>query len=181
MKGPGTMTIGLGALLLLSACGGAETAVEANATDAAVPVEAPAEAPVAPVTPPVEASATPSAAATGQSLDEFWARFRTAALANDAAGIAALSAPTVMQHGDLDDSPKHRLTPAQVGPVLKKLLDNPNNVDGEGQTQRQLLEATRTVKVDPTWAKDRIRIGDMEFALGRNGWQLDQIYYEDYD
>jgi hypothetical protein len=177
MKGSATMTIGLGAMLLLSACGGGETTVAGNATDVAVPVEAPA----APATPVVAATAAPAVAAQDQSLEGFWTRFRKAALANDAAGIAALSAPVVMQHGDLDDSPKHRLSPAQVAPVLKKLLDNPDNVDDEGRTQRQLLEATRTAKLDPNWAKDRVRVGDMEFVLGTSGWRLDQIYYEEYE
>ncbi|KQM87356.1 hypothetical protein ASE67_06465 [Sphingomonas sp. Leaf23] len=182
MKGPVTMTIGLGTLLLLSACGGGgDTAVEANAAAPAAPVETPAEAPVAPATPMVTATATPAASAQEQSFQAFWTKFRAAALANDAAGLAALSAPVVMQHGDLDDSPKVRLNPAQVGPVLRKLLDNPDNTNGEGQTQRQLVEATTTAKVDPNWAKDRVRIGDMEFALGKNGWRLDQIYYESYD
>ncbi|WP_294321309.1 hypothetical protein [uncultured Sphingomonas sp.] len=182
MKGPVTMTIGLGALLLLSACGGGgDTAVEANGAAAAAPAEAPVEAPVTPATPMAAATATPAAPAQEQAFPAFWTKFRAAALANDAAGIAALSAPVVMQHGDLDDSPKVRLKPAQVGPVLRKLLDNPDNTNGEGQTQRQLVEATTTAKVDPSWSKDRVRIGDMEFALGQNGWRLDQIYYESYD
>lgn len=181
MKGPGTMTIGLGALLLLSACGGGTTAVEANAMDAAAPVEASATAPVTTAAPAIEATATPAAPAAGQSLDAFWTRFRAAALANDAAAIAAMSAPVVMQHGDLDDSPKFRLTPRQVAPVVAKILDKENGTDPEGRTHRQLLQAAASPPKDRSATQDHYRVGDLEFTRGADGWRLTALYYEPYD
>ena len=178
MKGSGTMMIGLGALLLLSACGGDETAVEANATDVAAPVEAPAAAPVAPAAPAIETVATPAAPAADQSLDAFWTKFRAAALANDAAAIAAMSAPVVMQHGDLDDSPKFRLTPKQVAPVVAKILDKETGTDPEGRTHRQLLQAAASPPKDRSATRDDYRVGDLEFTRGANGWRLTALYYE---
>ena len=178
MKGPGTMTIGLGALLLLSACGGGETAVEANATDATAPVTAPAETPAAPAAPVIEATATTAAAVADQSLDAFWTKVRAAALANDTAGIAALSAPTVMQHGELDDSPKQRLTPRQVAPVLAKILAKEDGIDPQGRPQRALLEAAASPPESRSATADSYRFGDMEFTRGSDGWRLTAIYYE---
>ncbi len=174
MKGSATMTMGLGAMLLLAACGGSETTVEANAVD----VAGPAEAPVAPATSVVAATATPVAAAQDQSLDAFWSKFRTAALANDAAGIAALSAPTVIQRGDLDDSPQLRLSPKQVPAVLAKVLAQPDGVDAAERTQRKMLQDTAVPKRDAAVPDDQFRFGNMEFERGAQGWRLVRVYYE---
>lgn len=174
MKGSATMTIGLGAMLLLSACGGGETTVAANATDVAVP----AEAPVAPATPVVAATAAPAVAAQDQSLEAFWTRFRKAALANDAAGIAALSAPSVSQRGELDDGPQARLSPRQVPAVLAKLLEQPDGVDAAERTQRQMLEAMAVPKRDKSFPDNQFRFGNLEFERGAQGWRLVRMYYE---
>ncbi|MEH3040493.1 MAG: hypothetical protein PGN21_10580 [Sphingomonas paucimobilis] len=174
MKGPVTMTMGLGAMLLLSACGGGDAPVEANVADAAAPVEAP----VAPATPVTEATATPAAPAQEQSLQAFWTKFRAAALANDAAAIAAMSAPTVVQRGDLDDSPQRRLSPAQVPAVLAKVLEQPDGVDAADRTQRQVLQATATPERDEAFPDNQFRFGNMEFERGAQGWRLVRFYYE---
>lgn len=171
MKGSATMTIGLGAMLLLSACGGGETTVAANATDVAVPVEAPA-------TPVAAATAAPAVAAQDQSLEAFWTRFRKAALANDAAGIAALSAPSVSQRGEMDDGPQARLSPRQVPAVLAKLLEQPDGVDAAERTQRQMLEATAVPKRDKAFPDNQFRFGNLEFERGAQGWRLVRMYYE---
>lgn len=181
MKGSGTMTMGLAATLLLSACGGGETAVETNVANAAASVEAPSEAPVTPATPLAEATATPAAPAQEQSLQAFWTKFRAAALANDAAAIAALSAPVVMQHGDLDDSPKFRLSPKQVAPVVAKVLEKDDGTDLQGRTHRQLLQAAASPPKDRSATKDNYRFGDMEFTRGTGGWRLTALYYESYE
>ncbi len=175
MKGRATMT-GLSALLLLAACGGGGDLPADNATVASpIPVETPV---VVAATPAASEAPVPPAAAEEQSLQAFWAKFREAALANDAAGIAALSAPVVMQHGIMDDSPKYRLTPAKAAAVLLKMLDDPNTVDDEGRTNRQLLKATPNAPLDSGSSPDRLRVGDMEFAHGATGWRLDLFYYE---
>lgn len=172
MKGSATMTIGLGAmLLLLSACGGGETTVAANATDVAVPAEAPA-------TPVVAATAATAVAAQDQSLEAFWTRFRRAALANDTAGIAALSAPSVSQRGELDDGPQARLSPTQVPAVLAKLLEQPDGVDAAERTQRQMLEAAPVPKRDKAFPDNQFRFGNLEFERGAQGWRLVRMYYE---
>ncbi len=173
MKGSATMTMGLGAMLLLAACGGSETTVEANAVD----VAGPAEAPVAPATSVVAASAAP-VAAQDQSLGAFWTKFRTAALANDAAAIAALSAPVVIQRGDLDDSPQLRLSPKQVPAVLAKVLAQPDGVDAAERTQRKMLQDTAVPKRDTAAPDGQFRFGNMEFERGAQGWRLVRVYYE---
>ncbi|KQM61665.1 hypothetical protein ASE65_05425 [Sphingomonas sp. Leaf16] len=168
------MTIGLGALLLVSACGGNETAVETNVTEAAAPVETP----VAAATPMAAATVTPAAPAEKQSLDAFWTKFRAAALAKDAAGIAALSAPVVVQRGDLDDAPEKRLSPAQVPAVLAALLEQTDGVDAANRTQRQMLQAMPVPKRDGAFPEDQFRFGNMEFERGAQGWRLVRLYYE---
>lgn len=171
MKGSATMTIGLCAMLLLSACGGGETTVAANATNVAVPAEAPA-------TPVAAATVAPAVVAQDQSLEAFWTRFRKAALANDAAGIAALSAPVVSQRGELDDGPQARLSPRQVPAVLAKLLEQPDGVDAAERTQRQMLEATAVPKRDKSFPDNQFRFGNLEFERGVQGWRLVRMYYE---
>ncbi|MDJ0276639.1 hypothetical protein QLH51_07515 [Sphingomonas sp. 2R-10] len=164
----------LAATLLLSACGGGEAPVEANIADAAAPVKAP-------VAPAIEATATPAAPAQEQSLDAFWTKFRAAALSNDAAAIAAMSAPVVMQHGDLDDSPKFRLAPEQVAPVVAKILDKNDGTSLQGRTHRQLLQAATSPPKDRSATRDDYRVGDLEFTRGANGWRLTALYYESYE
>lgn len=126
----------------------------------------------------VAAPASVAGAPRDASLQTFWTKFRKAALANDAAGIAALSAPVVKQHGDLDDSPKYRLTRRQVPAVLRKLLDNSGGGD---RTQRQRLAASPAPVGDRSATDRAFRFGDMEFARGPAGWQLVRIYYESYE
>lgn len=177
MKGSATMTMGLGAMLLLSACGGGDAPVEANLADAAAPIET-AVAPATPVTPTMEATATPAAPAKEQSLDAFWTKFRAAALSNDAAAIAAMSAPVVMQHGDLDDSPRFRLTAKQVPAVVAKILDKDDGTSLQGRTHRQLLQGATSPPKDRSATRDDYRVGDFEFTRGANGWRLTALYYE---
>lgn len=172
------MITGVLVAALLGGCGDGGAMRNAAADDVAAPsgtnAAVPASATVAPVATPV--AATPPQPA--ETLDAFWTKFRKAALENDTAGIAALSAPVVMQHGLLDDSPKHRLSPAEAAPLLLKLLDDPNNTDDEGRTNRQLLAATRKPELDTGWSTERLRLGDLEFAHGAKGWRFVQFYYE---
>lgn len=177
MKGSATMTMGLAALLLLAGCGGGETPAGGNMGNAAVP----AEAPVATASPSPAATAVPVAAAESSSIEAFWTRFRAAALAKDAAAIAEMSAPVVIQHGDLDDSPQSRLSPEQVAPVVAKILAKDDGVDPQGRTQRQLMEAAATPPKDGSATPDHYRFGDMEFTRGAKGWQLTALYYESYE
>ncbi len=180
MKGSATMTMGLAALLLVSGCGGGATPADGNMANAAVPAETPL-APVASATPAAPATAVPAAPAQEQSLQTFWTKFRAAALANDAAAIAAMSAPVVIQHGDLDDSPQSRLSPRQVAPVVAKILAKDDGVDPQGRTQRQLMEAASTPPKDCSATADHYRFGDIEFTHGAKGWQLTALYYESYE
>jgi hypothetical protein len=135
-----TMTMGLPALLLLAGCGGGEASADEYMGHTTVP----GGPPVASATPRTEATTVPVAAAGNPSLETLWARFRAAALANDAAAIAAMSAPVVIQYGDLDDSPQSRLSPRQVAPVVAEILAKDDGVDPQGRTQRQLMEAAAT-------------------------------------
>ncbi|WP_347092017.1 hypothetical protein [Sphingomonas parapaucimobilis] len=172
-----TMTMGLPALLLLAGCGGGEASAGGAMGNAAASVEAPP----ASAMPNPATTAAPVAAAESSSLEAFWTRFRAAALANDAAAIAAMSAPVVIQHGDLDDSPQSRLSPEQVAPVVAKILAKNDGVDPQGRTQRQLMEAGGSPPKDRSATPDHYRFGDMEFTRGAKGWQLTALYYESYE
>ncbi len=130
------------------------------------------------VRPPSGKARVTSVSQATRTLPGFWTTFRKAALAKDAAGIAALSASPVTQRGELDDSPVKRLMPGQVPPVLARLLDQPDGVDAAGRSQRAMLAATPVPRRDPQMPADRFRFGDMEFARGAAGWRLTQIYYE---
>lgn len=168
---------GLWATLLLAACGGApgggENAAVANDAAFAAPVANPTTQPGTAPSPVASA-----AAAEAETLDAFWSRFRRAALANDAAAIRALSAPTVEQLGELDDSPVVKLAPAQVPAVLARILERPDGVDDAGRTQRALLEAAASPPPERNQPADNYRFGDMEFERDASGWRLVRVYYE---
>ncbi len=179
MKGSGTITLRYSILLLVSACGNGEASVKANVATPAVTGNASVGTAVASATPKVAASATADAPARDQSLLAFWVRFRRAALANDAVAIATMSAPVVIQHGTLDDSPKVRLLPRQVAPVLAKILDQDDGVDPQGRTQRQMMEAAFAPPKDRSAIASQYRFGDMQFTRGAGGWRLSALYFED--
>jgi len=167
------MTSSLSFLLLVFASGNGQAPVEADVATTLV------ETTIASATPKVAASATAGASARDQSLQAFWARFRKAALANDAVAIAAMSAPVVIQHGILDDSPKVRLLPRQVAPMLAKILDQDDGVDPQGRTQRQMMKAASAPPRDRSAVASQYRFGDMQFTRGVGGWRLTALYFED--
>lgn len=161
--------------LLLAACSAEPAGNVADPAPAAPAVPAPAPAPVVG---PAPAAAAPAGAAHAATLDAFWARFRTAALAGDAKTLTALSAPVVMQRGTLDDAPVVRLPAAKVPAVVAQLLALPDGADAQGRTLRQLMQAAVRPPREAGGAADSYRFGDLVFARGAKGWRLTELYFE---
>lgn len=148
--------------MLLAGCGAAS-----DPTDAAVRNEAP--------------TATPRAATgamNAKTLEEFWPRFRRAALAGDAVALRALSAPVVLQRSNLDDSPAVKLPSARVPAAVATILTLPDGVDPASRIHRDLLKATPVAKRDAQQPADTYRFGDLVFARGKTGWRLTEVYLD---
>lgn len=158
-------------VLALAACGGAGTnEAVMNRSDgnvAAMPAVSPA---------------VPAPAATDQAggFAEFWPRFRQAALAGDAAALRSMSAPVVMAHGDLDDDPVKRLTPAEVPGAVAKVLAATDGMDAAGRTERAVLQAKAKLDATDLNGVGQQRIGDFVFKSDRAGrWRLTDLYTSD--
>jgi hypothetical protein len=155
----------VGLTLLLAGCGAAS---------------APAEDVVRNDAPGSPAVTVPSRrAASAETLDQFWPRFRRAALAGDAAALRAMSAPVVLQRSTLDDSPAVKLPAARVPAAIAKILTLPDGVDAAGRVHRDILKATPVAKPDGRQTADTYRFGDMVFARGKTGWRLTELYLDD--
>jgi hypothetical protein len=113
-----------------------------------------------------------------ESLENFWSRFRKAALARDAAAIRSMSAPTVIQRGSLDDTAVVRLNSVHVPAIVDQVLALEDGVDPAGRTQRTLLAAMPAPKHDPAQPPDYHRFGDLVFERGARGWMLTELYYD---
>lgn len=169
--------------LCLAACGTAAT--NAAASRSGNDEVASTEQPPAPV---AAAAATPdpvssAAAAEGSTADfgTFWARFRSAALAGDAAQLQALSSATVKVHGELDDDPATSLTAAKVPAAIAAALAAPDG-QVEGRTVRAYLEGHDTPKpdnLDVMLTGGERRVGPFVFKSGATGWRLAELYAED--
>ncbi len=118
-------------------------------------------------------------AASAETLDQFWPRFRRAALAGDAAALRAMSAPVVLQRSNLDDSPAVKLPSARVPAAVAKVLTLPDGVDAAGRIHRDILKATPVAKPDGQQPAGTYRFGDMVFARGKTGWRLTELYLDD--
>lgn len=164
--------------MLLAGCGAASAP-----TEAAVRNEAPSASPApisAPTPAPISAPrAAPAAGAVGaMTLEEFWPKFRRAALAGDAAALRAMSAPVVLQRSTLDDSPAVKLPSARVPAAVATILTLPDGVDAAGRIHRDLLKATPVAKRDARQPADTYRFGDMVFARSKTGWRLTELYLD---
>jgi hypothetical protein len=128
-----------------------------------------------------QSSTTTSAprAASAETLDQFWPKFRRAALAGDAAALRAMSAPVVLQRSNLDDSPAVKLPSARVPAAVATVLTLPDGVDGAGRIHRDILKATPVAKPDGQQPAGTYRFGDMVFARGKTGWRLTELYLDD--
>lgn len=128
-----------------------------------------------------QSSATASSprAAGAETLDQFWPKFRRAALAGDAAAVRAMSAPVVLQRSNLDDSPVVKLPSARVPAALAKVMTLPDGVDAAGRIHRDILKATPVAKPDGQQPAGTYRFGDMVFARGKTGWRLTELYLDD--
>ncbi len=128
-----------------------------------------------------QSSPTASAprAASAETLDQFWPKFRRAALAGDAAALRVMSAPVVLQRSNLDDSPAVKLPSARVPAAVAKVLTLPDGVDAAGRIHRDILKATPVAKPDGQQPAGTYRFGDMVFARGKTGWRLTELYLDD--
>lgn len=93
-----------------------------------------------------------------------------------------MSASTVLAHGDLDDDPVRRLTPARVPAALTKLMAATDMLDAQGHTQRTLVETKeRLMPADLEGTGER-RVGGLVFRPDAAGdWHLTDIYVGDAD
>ncbi len=158
--------------LLLAGCGAASAPAEDPAKDI-VRNDASGQS-------STTASAPRAASAVGaETLDQFWPRFRRAALAGDAAALRAMSAPVVLQRSSLDDSPAVKLPSARVPAAVAKILTLPDGVDAAGRIHRDILKATPVAKPDGQQPAGTYRFGDMVFARGKAGWRLTELYLDD--
>lgn len=134
-------------------------------------------APDAPTNAPVRDRAPSASPTPDTGFIVFWPRFRQAALAGDAAGLKAMSAPAVLAHGDLDDEPVARLTPAQVPPVIARLMAMPDTLDAQGHTQRTLFESKARLTAADLDGRGEQRIGNLVFKPDAAGtWHLSDLY-----
>jgi hypothetical protein len=116
-------------------------------------------------------------AATDASFQSFWPRFRQAALTGDAATLKTLSAPVVLGHGELDDDPVKKLTPAQVPDAVAKLMAAMDPLDGKGHTQRTLVQTKEQFAPGDMDGGKEQRVGNFVFSnAGAKGWQLSGLY-----
>lgn len=128
--------------------------------------------------PAADAPAPPQAAPSRarEDFNGFWTRFRAAALAGDAAGLRALSAPVVVSRGEMDDDPELKLAPAKVPAAVKALMDKPDGADPQGRTLRQIVRSKVRFQPSEFDSPDQQRVGDLEFQRGRAGWRLTAVY-----
>ena len=128
------------------------------------------------------AAVSPRRGASGvgaETLNQFWTRFRRAALAGDAAALRAMSATMVIQHSTLDDTPVVKLPSERVPAAVAKILALPDGVDAAGRIHRDILKATPVAKRDGQQTADTYLFGDMVFARGKTGWRLTELYRDD--
>lgn len=152
-------------MLVLAGCGAESAPAENVAGNMTTTVE--------------ESRATGQRVASAATLQDFWPRFRRAALAGDAAALRSMSAPVVLQRSSLDDSPALKLAAARVPAAVAKILTLPDGVDAAGRSHRAILEATPVAKRDAQQPENTYRFGDLVFARGKAGWKLTEIYLDD--
>ncbi|MCC2975695.1 hypothetical protein LK533_03270 [Sphingomonas sp. PL-96] len=169
-----SMMFAFPAALLLVACGaqpsdgagrsvGDGVGTTPGSTAAAAPTPAPAPAP---------------ARAANEKFDVFWQRFRTAALAGDAAGIAAASAPKVTSHGILDSDATATLSPAQAAKAVQRLLASDEPIDSSRRTLRQVLASGDVPQREGQPLGTRV-VGPVTFQQINGRWFLTDVYLED--
>jgi hypothetical protein len=165
-----SMMLAFPAALLLVACGAQPSdGAGRNAGDGAG--TAPGSAVVAAPTP------TPARAAN-EKFENYWQRFRTAALAGDAAGVAAASAPKVTSHGILDSDPTASLSPAQTAEAVQRLLASDEPIDSSRRTLRQVLASGDVPQREGQPLGTRV-VGPVTFQQINGRWFLTDVYLED--
>ncbi|MFV0623283.1 hypothetical protein ACBY01_04620 [Sphingomonas sp. ac-8] len=161
---------------LLVACGAQPSDGAGSATEDAEVVAAPAPAPTATVAAPRPMSSP--APAANEKFDAYWQRFRAAALAGDAAGVAAASAPEVTSHGILDSDPIATLSPQEVPAIVAGLLASEEPIDPTGRTLRQVLGDAAAPQRDGQPLGFR-RVGPLTFQQIKGRWYLTEVYPEE--
>lgn len=153
-------------LIALAACS-AEPG-PANAAAMAVPAAA------------AVAQAAPAAAKpANEAFADYWQRFRKAALAGDAAGLAAASAATVKTHGTLDSDEQTSVSRAAVPPLVRQALASDTTFDATQRTLRQALESGAVPKRGANDPLGYRRVGSFVFEQRKGRWYLTEIYREE--
>ena len=153
-------------LCTLAACGGSADPAGAQNAQSTHKPQAPHAAPAK--------SAGRAAPATQGDFNAFWTRFQAAATSGNAAAIQALSAPTVLAHGTLDDDPVKHLSGANIARQVGAIVAANAPLDQSGRTIRTKTRFTP----DELDGVGQQRIGDLVFKRGPHGWQLAEVYAE---
>jgi len=107
----------------------------------------------------------------------FWADFRAAALANDAAGVASLTRFPFMTRGPLDRDPLKRHDAAAFGILLRQLLNQDPGLTREPQTMTDLIRRKETASAADVQG-NRARVGQFIFEKIDGTWMFTQAYIE---
>lgn len=122
------------------------------------------------------APAAGRAAPENAGFQAFWQDFRRAVLAGDMAAVTRMSRLPVASHGELDDEPVLRLSASRLPPAFRRLL---RRVD-DPATGRSVLDRIRDTpqpRIDPRNAvPGQVRVDDLVFERGRDGWRLTTLY-----
>lgn len=124
------------------------------------------------------AATVPVSVSQRESWADYWTRFARAARAGDAAGIAAASAPSVMQHGVLDGGPVVKLPRAKVPAAVARLIRDPQPIDARRRPLRDALAGPAPVRGADEPLGHR-RLGPLVFQQIRGRWFLSEIYIEE--
>ena len=124
-------------------------------------------------------AASPSKDASAADFDAFWSRFRTAALAGDAAQIRALSRSTVQMHGLLDDSPVRQIASADIPAAVSAALAATDDASDNSPTVRSMFESHPHFAPGEVEGTGQVRFASFVFKPTAAGWRLAELYGED--
>lgn len=119
----------------------------------------------------------PSKPAVHAEFAGFWADFRAAVLANDAAAVAALTRFPFTTRGPLDRDPVQRHDAAAFGRLLQRLLNQDPGLTREPQTMTDLIRRTANVSAGNVQG-NQARVGQFVFEKVDGTWMFTQAYIE---
>lgn len=111
----------------------------------------------------------------------FWTSFRGAVQQEDWPALARLCAQTLVVRGAVDDDPVKKITGGKMPAVLRQQMNQPLFVD-KGKPTRTLagwVRETPVLAAEHWLAVDQIRVHNLVFRKGREGWKLMTIYDEE--